>query len=90
MEVLSDFLILFEMKGGFRMEKKSHWFHMPKKDGIFILFLVIYVVLFFLPWSYEMTLLNISLLAWGASFLFLLAPVLGIVLTLAEKSKNDR
>jgi|GEM_PF-4917082 len=68
----------------------NNWFKIPKRDGIFGVSIVLYVVLFFLPWSYDIKILNISLLAWAAALLFLLAPVTGLVLTLVEKSERNK
>lgn len=68
--------------------EKNNWFKMPKRDGIFGLSIILYVVLFFLPWSYDIKLLNISLLAWAAALLFLLAPITGLLLTQVEETEK--
>ncbi|UJL45521.1 hypothetical protein KFZ58_14095 [Virgibacillus sp. NKC19-16] len=70
------------------MPNSKNWFRIPLRDGLFLIGLIGYVVAIFLPWSYDIKILNISLLAWGAGLLFLLAPITGIILTLAEKSRR--
>ena len=71
------------------MHGNRNWFPLPKKDAIFILFIILYVILMFLPWSHNIKILNISLLAWGAALLFLLAPITGILLTISEKPQSE-
>lgn len=66
------------------MGKNKNWFKMPKKDVIFLIGIVLYVLMFFLPWTYEIKILGVSLLAWGGALLFLLAPITGIILTLVN------
>lgn len=66
----------------------SNWFHFPKKDAIFFVAIVLYVLLFFLPWTHDVKILNVSLLAWGGALLFLLAPITGIVLALKDPKDN--
>lgn len=65
---------------------KDSWFLIPKKDGIFFIGILVYVVMFFLPWTHEIKILNVSLLAWGGALLFLLAPITGIILTLIDST----
>lgn len=70
------------------MEKKSNWFSMPKKDAILLIGIIIYVIIFFFPWTYDIKILNISLLAWGGALLFLLAPITGMILAFVEKGEK--
>ena len=66
----------------------NQWFHLPRRDGLFLLGLVLYPVIFFLPWSYEIKILNVTLLAWGAYLLHILAPVTAIWLILTSRSQS--
>jgi hypothetical protein len=66
----------------------NQWFHLPRRDGLFLLGLVLYTVIFFLPWSYEIKILNVTLLAWGAYLLHILAPATAIWLILTSKSQS--
>jgi uncharacterized integral membrane protein len=70
------------------MSKNSNWFSVSRHDGIFLIAILLYVVVFFLPWSYDIKILNVSLLAWGAYLLFLFAPIIGICLAFQIKSEK--
>lgn len=70
------------------MDKKGNWFPMPRRELYLILFLIIYPTIFFLPWSYNVMFLNVSMLAWGAYALFFLAPIISII-TLVTTHKNS-
>jgi hypothetical protein len=72
------------------LQKKSNWYPIPRRDGVFALGLVLYAVIFFLPWSYDIEILNVSLLAWGAYLLHLIAPIAGILLALRDKPTNQK
>ncbi|MFZ5633338.1 MAG: hypothetical protein ACOY40_10875 [Bacillota bacterium] len=61
------------------MDKKGNWFPIPRRELYLLLFLVLYPTIFFLPWSYNIMVLNVSLLAWGAYALFFLAPIISII-----------
>ncbi|MCM3584995.1 hypothetical protein M3182_04445 [Mesobacillus maritimus] len=68
--------------------QENNWFPLPRRDGLFILGLLLYTVIFFSPWTYNVMILNISLLAWGAYLLCILAPLTGIMLALKDKEAN--
>ncbi|SES63807.1 hypothetical protein SAMN05421676_10124 [Salinibacillus kushneri] len=72
------------------MKESRNWFPMPKKDAIFFIAIVLYVLLFFLPWTYEIKLLDISLVAWGGSLLFFLTPITGILVALSERQDKRK
>lgn len=61
------------------MDKKGNWFPIPRRELYLLLFLVLYPTIFFLPWSYNIMVLNVSILAWGAYALFFLAPIISII-----------
>lgn len=68
--------------------KEKNWFPFPRHDGLFIIGLVLYTIIFFSPWTYDVMILNITLLAWGAYLLCILAPVTGILLALRGHDTN--
>jgi len=67
----------------------KQWFPMKKTDRYFLLGLLVIVVLLFLPWTYEVTIFNISLLAWGAYLLHVLIPAVSIWLIKREKETGE-
>lgn len=69
--------------------QEKNWFLFPRRDALFILGLIVYTIIFFSPWTYDVMILNISLLAWGAYLLCILAPVTGILLALGEKESSQ-
>jgi len=72
------------------MEKKGNWFHIPRRELYLLLFLVIYPTIFFLPWSYNVMVLNVSLLAWGAYALFFLAPIISIITLVTGNRSSEK
>jgi hypothetical protein len=69
--------------------QEKNWFPFPRRDGLFIFGLIVYTIIFFSPWTYDVMILNISLLAWGAYLLCILAPLGGILLALGEKESSQ-
>ncbi|WP_368503211.1 hypothetical protein AB3N04_13210 [Alkalihalophilus sp. As8PL] len=63
----------------------GNWYRLPKSEGIFLSAIIIYAVIFFLPWSYDVMIMNITLQAWGAYGLHILAPVIAIYLIMQNK-----
>ncbi|PIC62692.1 hypothetical protein CSV79_15710 [Sporosarcina sp. P13] len=68
---------------------KKNWFLLSRRNLLFVIALIAYPIIFFLPWSYDILLLEVSLLAWSAFLLSLLAPTIGILLVLTEKEPLD-
>ena len=66
------------------MQKKKNWYSLPKHEIYLLLFLIIYPTIFFLPWSYNIMFLNVSLLAWSALVLSIVAPVISIIMLVNE------
>ncbi len=60
--------------------KNSNWFPVKRQDLFVVLFILVYVIVFFLPWSYDVMFYNISLNAWASLALFIIAPLLSIVI----------
>ncbi|MBF7082750.1 hypothetical protein IT084_07125 [Desulfallas sp. Bu1-1] len=67
------------------MLNKKNWFSMPKRELFLLLFLIIYPIVFFLPWTYNIMILNVTLLAWGAYALYFLAPIVSIIVLSSEQ-----
>lgn len=65
--------------------KDENWFKMPFREGLLIILIVLFLIVFMLPWSYDVTILNISLVAWGGLVLHLIIPILAIILTWEKK-----
>jgi glucan phosphoethanolaminetransferase (alkaline phosphatase superfamily) len=63
---------------------KGNWFLLQRKEVYFIVGVLLYMLVFFMPWSYNITFLNVSLLAWAAYFMLFLGPIWGILLTLSD------
>ncbi|QQK76563.1 hypothetical protein HUG15_13990 [Salicibibacter cibarius] len=61
---------------------------MPFREGLLIILIVLFLLVFMLPWSYDITFLNISLVAWGGLSLQLIIPLLAIVLTWENKKRS--
>ncbi|MBB6450120.1 hypothetical protein HNR44_002098 [Geomicrobium halophilum] len=70
--------------------KGKKWYKIRPRDGIFLLGIFFYVIVFFLPWSYDVMILNVSLVAWGAYLLHVLVPAVGILLIISEKDISSR
>ncbi|WP_211202225.1 hypothetical protein [Salicibibacter cibarius] len=68
--------------------KEKNWFKMPFREGLLIILIVLFLLVFMLPWSYDITFLNISLVAWGGLSLQLIIPLLAIVLTWENKKRS--
>lgn len=66
----------------------NDWYRVPKSEGWLLLCLIVYAVIFFLPWSYDVMILNVTLQAWGAYALHILAPVAAIMLILKSRDKQ--
>ncbi|AXF55353.1 hypothetical protein [Salicibibacter kimchii] len=64
----------------------KNWFKMPSREGLLIILIVLFLIVFMLPWSYDVTILNISLVAWGGLALLVILPILAILLTWEKKS----
>ncbi|MBU8906942.1 hypothetical protein [Desertibacillus haloalkaliphilus] len=70
------------------MNKNKQWFSLPRRDCFFLIGILLYTIIFFLPWSYEITILNITLVAWAAYLLHVLAPIVGILLIIMDKNQG--
>ncbi|QQK80479.1 hypothetical protein HUG20_11615 [Salicibibacter cibi] len=69
--------------------KEKNWFKMPFREGLLIILIVLFLIVFMLPWSYDITFLNISLVAWIGLSLQLVIPLLAIALTWENKKENQ-
>ncbi|WP_174732144.1 hypothetical protein [Mesobacillus harenae] len=67
----------------------NDWFTMKKTDLYFLLGMFGIVVLLFLPFTYEIMIYNISLLAWGAYALHILIPAFAIWLIMRERKAEQ-
>ncbi|WP_096189941.1 hypothetical protein [Evansella halocellulosilytica] len=70
------------------MKENRNWYPMPRGEKWYLIGLVLYVTLFLLPWSYQIELLNVSLVVWGSILLFFIAPIAGLYLVLTENSER--
>ncbi|QDI90490.1 hypothetical protein EPH95_04260 [Salicibibacter halophilus] len=66
--------------------KDNNWFKMPFREGFLIILIVLFLIVFMLPWSYDVTILNISLVAWAGLALQLVIPILALILTWEKKN----
>ncbi|WP_054635891.1 MULTISPECIES: hypothetical protein [Bacillaceae] len=66
----------------------GNWYRLPKGEGWFLVGIFLYAGVFFLPWSYDVMILHLTLQAWGAYALHLIAPVVAIYLIIRSKSKE--
>lgn len=71
------------------MDKKDNWYKLRTGEKFFLVSIIFYVILFFLPWSYNIMILDITLMAWAGLLLFFLAPITGLYLILTEKTENS-
>ncbi|MBM7715020.1 hypothetical protein JOC94_001992 [Bacillus thermophilus] len=60
------------------MKNKGSWYSLPTYEKIFLIGIIIYIIILFLPWTYHQKILNISSWVWGAQLLQLLIPAVGI------------
>lgn len=66
----------------------KQWYSLPRRDCVLLIGLIVYSAIFFLPWSYDIMIFNVTLLAWGAYGLHLIAPVVAILFILSERNAN--
>ncbi|MEB1806503.1 MAG: hypothetical protein LPK26_04205 [Bacillaceae bacterium] len=64
----------------------KQWYSLPRRDAVLLIGLIVYSAIFFLPWSYNIMIFNVTLLAWGAYGLHLIAPVAAILFILSERT----
>lgn len=57
---------------------------LTKQERVVLIGLLAFIVLTFLPWTYDIMLAEVSLLAWLLWSLMIVAPGVGIVLALRE------
>lgn len=60
------------------MKNKGSWYSLPTYEKIFLIGMIMYVIILFLPWTYHLKILNISSWVWGAQLLQFLIPAVGI------------
>ncbi|WP_209123136.1 hypothetical protein [Alkalihalobacillus sp. BA299] len=66
----------------------KQWYSLSRRDSCLLIGIIVYSLIFFLPWSYNIMIFNVTLLAWGAYGLHLIAPIVAILFILNDsKSK---
>jgi hypothetical protein len=71
------------------LKNKGNWIVMPLRERIFLVALVVYAVVFFLPWTHDITFLNLSIMVWGTYLLTFMAPIISIIFLLSEKPQRS-
>ncbi|MBM9462058.1 hypothetical protein JL108_01280 [Aeromicrobium sp. YIM 150415] len=58
---------------------------MSRWEAGLLLGIVVYAVVAYLPWTHETTLARVSVFAWMMFGLMIVAPLLGLIVALADK-----
>ena len=66
----------------------SNFFPMSKSDLLFIVILLVFAVVSFLPWSRDLYWGGMAMLGWMMAILMVLSPTIALVRLLRESNKD--